>query len=365
MSAEQNLESAGANLRAASASMPFPQMRVRKPIRQGFMAFAAGLAVALMIGVPLYLARTSPPDGAPVAAPGETTTTGSLGTTTTSVTPTTTKTESAAPACGTELPYQVTLPEDFIGPMAGPAPHGPHPAEDGQLVMHWLGRDGSVEIRWPANQEYLERAEWGSEPVWGGPDMDFALFFSVIPAKDEWPAEIGGFELLPTDLMTGPCDAIQVVTYGPGYDGVLGRRGVAYGANGVEELTIYPDLLRPRDKVLVVETLETTEVPEVVECQDGPGVEDVPPNKAGTTPDSSVFDTPEEALQDILGTDIAETWPNVGYFELVTPDGIVTYGNPLDDNSPDPRPDNGLVISVTVIEVEGGWTVTEWETSGC
>jgi hypothetical protein len=364
MSAEQNLESAGANLRAASASMPFPQMRVRKPIRQGFMAFAAGLAVALMIGVPLYLTRTSPPDGAPVAAPGETTTTGSLGTTTTSVPPSTT-TESAAPACGTELPYQVTLPEDFIGPMSGPAPHGPHPAEDGQLVMHWLGRGGSVEIRWPANQEYFERAEWGSEPVWGGPDMDFALFFSVIPAKDEWPAEIGGFELLPTDLMTGPCDAIQVVTYGPGYDGVLGRRGVAYGANGVEELTIYPDLLRPRDKVLVVETLETTEVPEVVECQDGPGVEDVPPNKAGTTPDSSVFDTPEEALQDILGTDIAETWPNVGYFELVAPDGTVTYGNPLDDNSPDPRPDNGLVISVTVIEVEGGWTVTEWETSGC
>jgi hypothetical protein len=365
MSAEQNLESAGANLRAASASMPFPQMRVRKPIRQGFVAFAAGLAVALMIGVPLYLTRTSPPDGAPVAAPDETTTTGSLGTTTTSVPPTTTTTESAAPACGTELPYQVTLPEDFIGPIAGPAPHAPHPAEDGQLAIHWLGRDGSVEIRWPADQEYLEGAVWG-EPAYDRSQNPDSPMFIGPPVPD-----IDGVErpivtdVLPTEDMSGPCDGAQLVVYSPAVDGGNAELlGAGFGAEGQEGLAIYPDLARPRDKVLIVETIATGTIPEVLACDGGPGVDFVP-RKTGTTPNGPIFGTPEEAFQDLLDTDVAESWPNVGYFELVAPDGTLTYGNPLDDNSPDPRPDNGLVISVTVIEVEGGWTVTEWEASGC
>jgi hypothetical protein len=57
--------------------------------------------------------------------------------------------------------------------------------------------------------------------------------------------------------------------------------------------------------------------------------------------------------------------PKTGYFELRGPDGSITYANPLDDMLPDPRPDGGLVISISVVQVEGGWAVESWSTRGC
>ena len=364
MSAEQNLERAGADLRAASASMPFPRMRVRKPLQQGFIAFAAGLAVALVIGVPYVLSRTSPPDGVAVSAPADTTTTEIPGTTTTSVPPTTTTTGSATPACGTELPYQVTLPEDFTGPIDGPSPHAPDPAEDGQLVLHWLGRDGSVEIRWPVNEEYLEDAVWGESDQNGSRNPESPMFIGPSSPDVDGVERPFVADVLPIDAMAGPCDGAQLAVYQATEDKVSDLAIATLGAGGPEELLIYPGLDRPRDKVLIVETIETDTIPEVLACDGGPGADFVP-RKAGTNPNGPVFGTPEEALLGLLGTEVAATWPKVGYFELVSSDGIITYGNPYDDYSPDPRPDDGVVISVTVIEVEGGWTVTEWETSGC
>lgn len=362
MSAEQNLERAGADLRAASASMPFPQTRVRKPTRQGLIAFATGLAAALLIGIPFFLTRTSQPDGVPVVAAADTTTTTIPAATTTSAPPTTTITESA-PVCGTELPYQVTLPEDFKGPIEGPSPHAPDPAENGQLVRHWLGRDGSVEIRWPADQEYLEDAMWG-ESEYDGPRNDPLMFIGP-PSPDADGVERPFVtDVLPTEVMSGPCDGAQLAVYMATENAESELVGATFGAGDEEELVIYPGLARLRERVLIVETIETDTIPEVLACDGGPGVDFVPRNN-GTTPDSPAFGTPEEALQDLLNTEVADTWPQVGYFELVSSNGTVTYANPYDDNSPDPRPENGLVISVTVIEREGGWTVTEWETSGC
>lgn len=366
MSSEQNLERAGADLRAAASSMPFPQMRIRKPIRQGFMAFATGLAVALILGIPFYLTRTGPPEGLPVGAPTHTTTTTFVATTTS--VPATSSTAPAPPMCGGELPYPVTLPEDFTGPNAGPSPDATDPAEEGQLIVHWLGRDGSVEIRWPANGEYMEGAVWGgieSEGTRPEPEGDWPMFIGPAFPDVDGVDRPTVASVLPTAVMSGPCDASQLAIYSPNGDGRDSDLvGATFGPGGQEELVIYPGLARPRDQVLVVETIETDTIPQVFACDGGPEADFVP-TKSGTTPDSSVFATPEEALQDLLGTDTADTWPKVGYFELVSPDGTITYGNPYDDNSPDPRPDNGLVISVTVVEVEGGWTVIEWETSGC
>lgn len=363
MSAEQNLERAGADLRAASGSMPFPLMRVRQPIRQGITAFATGLVVALIIGVPFYMTRTSPPDGAPVGAPADTTTTEAPDTTTTSV-PTTSPTRPVPPACGSQLPYQVTLPEDFTGPIEGPSPHTPDPAEEGQLIVHWLGRDGSVEIRWPANEKYLENAVWG-KPDHDSPRSPDSPMFIGPPVQDvdgvEHPFVT---EVLPTEAMSGPCDGGQLAIYRPRDDEDSELARATFGTGSQDGLIIYPGLARPRDKVLVVETIETDTIPKIRACDGGPEGEFVP-KKTATTPDNSTFDTPEEALQDLLGTDVARTWPKVGYFKLVSSDGTITFGNPYDDNSPDPRPDNGLLISVTVVAVEDGWTVTEWETSGC
>jgi len=78
-----------------------------------------------------------------------------------------------------------------------------------------------------------------------------------------------------------------------------------------------------------------------------------------------VFSTPVGALEGLLGGAAAETWPKTGYFELHEPDGSITYGNPIDDMSADPRPENGLVVSVSVVQQEDGWAVDSWSTSGC
>lgn len=371
MTQEHRLERAGADLRAATSSMPFPRLRTRHGLSGGVMALAAGLAVALIIGIPAYIAQAPlPGDGTSAGAPDTTSTTQTPEVTTTSasdITSTTTTTGiKPSFACGAELPWDLELPEDFTGPYKGLSPHSSRSADDGQLIVHWLGRDGSIEIRWPANREYLEGVEWGTTSDWTGRDFDeFALFLFSDPDPGTFQT-VGATEVLPTDIMEGPCDAAQLNVYASNIDsGFSSANSATFGQSEGADVIIYPNLPRPRDKVLVVETLEASEIPDVVGCSAGrdPGVE-VPPNKTGT-PNGASFDTPVEALEDLLATDVAETWPKTGYFELVTPEGNVIYGNPYDDMSPDPRPENGLVISVTIVEADSGWTITEWETSGC
>jgi hypothetical protein len=371
MNQEHRLEDAGADLRTAISSMPFPPLRTRQGRRGWMMAFVGAAAVALLIGIPAFLARTQAPGGGTVAGATDTTTTTRVSEVTATSTPETTTTTTITRVnpsyvCGAELPWGVGLPEDFTGPHEGPSPHSSDTAEDGQLIVHWLGRDGSVEIRWPANTKYIEDAEWGAPMEWdGGNPEDFALFLFADP-HPETLQTVGATEVLPTEIMETPCDAAQLKVFASEEDAAFSAgNGATFGESENADVVIYPNLPRLRDKVLIVETVETSNIPEVVTCQGGPEVEDVPPNKTGNTPNGSTFDTPEDALQDLLSTEVADTWPKKGYFKLVTPDGNIVFGNPYDDMSPEPRPSNGLVISVTVDQVYDGWTVTQWETSGC
>jgi hypothetical protein len=369
MTNETRLEQAGAVLRAATSSIPFPELRTSRRFHGGLVAAVTGLALVLVIGIPAYVAQTPVPGGgAPLGAADSTTTT-QIPEATTTTTPgiTTTTITGAIPsfACDAELPWNIELPEDFTGPHDGPSPHSSRSADDGQTIVHWLGRDGSVEVRWPVDSEYLEGVQWGETPDWTQRDFsEFALFLFTDPDPGTF-ATVGASEVLPAELMEGPCDAAQLSVYAPRDSEFSSANSATFGPSGTADVVIYPNLPRPRDKLLVVETLEVTEIPDVVECGGGPGVEDVPPNKSGTTPDSPVFDTPEEALENLLSTDVAETWPKKGYFELVMPNGTIIYANPYDDLSPNPRPDGAVVVSVTVVEQGNGWAVTEWETSGC
>ncbi len=362
MSQEHRLERAGAALRAAVETMPFPQLRRPTPYHRALMAFSAGLVVAILaIGIPLLLARSPGPAESPLAPANAPSTTATPDTTTSS---SASATAAAAYTCGPELPYTVALPEDFAGPASGASPHSPDPVESGQLVLHWTGRDGSVEIRWPTNAEFTDGAEWGANPVWSGPDSEFALFITPAPSNEGRSEKMMMFELLPTDLMSGLCDASQLVVYGPAQlDGARPRRGAGTGTNDDADLIIYPNLPRPRDTQLIMDTVEIDQAPPVVLCTGGEGAG--PPNKKMNTPNGPIYDTPAEALEALLAADAAEFWPKTGFFELVASDGSIIYGNPLDDNSLNPRPKNGLVVAVSVIQVDSGWTVDGWETSGC
>lgn len=363
------IEKAGADLRAAVGRIPPMSPRLPGGWHPAATFVGAALAVFLLIGVPILLTQTRSGDQPPIAAVASTSTTSTPAETTTSVADTTT-TATVLPSCGSELPFTTILPEDFQGPFPGPSPDASNPAEAGQTLMHWTGRGGSVELRWPANLEYTEGKQWGAPP--NSPDTDLVAFVTIEDLTIdgvEHPNSIVSYGVLPTDVMEGPCDAVQMSVFGPDRDdGRITLVGASFGLEDPERpntLVLYPELPRPRDLELVVDSLSVDEVPEVLECSGGSEAAgfEVPPIKSETISDPQPFPTPVEALEALLAS--MEGWPKTGYFELHEPDGSITYGNPLDDMSLDPRPENGLVISISVIESEGTWKVDAWSSSGC
>ena len=365
------IEKAGADLRAAITRMPELTLRVAGRWSPALSFMGAALAVILVIGVPVLFSQIGSDGEGPLV--GGTTST----TTATTVFERSTTTESphkvttipTASACGSELPFATVLPADFTGPTAGPSPDSPHPAEEGQGLWHWTGRGGSVEMRWPANIEYTESVEWGVNSM--GSDTDEVMFVALEGSELDGVPQLEANATLPTDLMDGPCDAVQLSVFASGEDGsgaeLLGASFGITGPEDVKSLILYPNLPRPRDLNLIVDSLSVETVPDVLECSGGPEAAgfEVPPIETETITDRVVFSTPVGALEGLLGGAAAETWPKTGYFELHEPDGSITYGNPIDDMSADPRPENGLVVSVSVVQQEDGWAVDSWSTSGC
>jgi hypothetical protein len=266
-------------------------------------------------------------------------------------------------ACGSELPFEVDLPEDFSGPFDGASPDSIAAAENGQLVVHWTGRGGSVELRWPGDTAHLAGVTWGELP----PDLSDNTIFLLewTPIVDGVAQEpvVDAFGFLPSDEMEGPCDAVQLKVYTGGGAGEEVSAGFGPGSGDELGITVHPSLPRPRDLILIVDTLSVDEIPPVVACEGG--APNRPPNQTRSIEDGPSFATAREALQGILATPDAETWPKTGYFELILDNGSIVYGNPLDNLSANPLPDTGLVIAVTVQQTETGWTATGWETSGC
>jgi hypothetical protein len=335
-------------------------LRGRHPV---FAFAAAAVAVILIVGLPVVLLQgmsgDQPPATDAVVAPS---TTADVEPTTTVISPTTTI---PVPVCGTQLPFSTVLPEDFDGPNPGPSPQAVDALEPGQTIVHWTGRGGSVELRWPANAEYIESAVWGADPIIEGGGSSFVLVQDLTIDGVEYQDVPQGYDRLPTDGMTGPCDAVQLTVFRPNGTATVGSGFGPEDTHSPNTLVVHPDIPRPRDLQLVVGTMEVEVVPEVVECSGGSEAAgfEVPPNKSETIADPQPFPTPLEALEALLSGQ--EGWPKTGYFELHEPDGSITFGNPQDDMSADPRPENGIVIAVSVIEMDGGWAVDSWSTSGC
>jgi hypothetical protein len=335
-------------------------------LRPAIAFVGAAIVVVLVIGLPAIFSQTGvEPEGAETPSatmPAPSTTTAST------MQPSTTTVAPVA-ACGTELPFATVLPDDFDGPFPGASTDSPDPAEEGQFILHWIGRGGSVELRLPANAEYTESAQWGALPTQEDPDPTvFVIVQDVTIDGIEYPDAPQGYGVLPTEAMSGPCDAVQLRILGPADGAEPSLLDATFGMEDPDRpntLVIYPELPRAWDLHLIVDSLAVDSVPAVLECGGSPGVTDVPPIKIESITDPVVYEEPVEALEAVLAGPDAVSWPKTGYFELHEPDGSITYGNPLDDMSPDPRPDGGLVISISVVQVEGGWAVDSWSTSGC
>lgn len=101
--------------------------------------------------------------------------------------------------------------------------------------------------------------------------------------------------------------------------------------------------------------------PEVVACQGGPGVDDVPPNQGREIANGEVLSTPRAVLEALLGGELSDSWyPHGGFIEMAMDDGTIAYAVPFNDDLA-----SGAVVLIEVAPVADGWTVTSWETSGC
>ncbi|MEX1005449.1 MAG: hypothetical protein WD156_08775 [Acidimicrobiia bacterium] len=361
-SLEDRLHSAGRETRSVFDRMPLQAADTPSP-RTRALAFAGGVVVvALLIAVPAVLSGGEPvPFGSPGSPENP-----PIGATTsepaTSVDDTSATTIAPAPVfiCGGDLPVSVELPDDFDGPTTGASPQAAEPLEDGQLGVHWTGRDGSVEIRWPTDLGY-RGADVG--PMGTPGNVSFVLFGTDGPGV--FADNPHGFpdseqDSLESDWVANDCHVAQLTVYGPAGSTDASVDTVFGPASEPSVLRLAPTLPRLGENQLVIETRTVEVPPEVVVCQ-APSEE---PTISETIADPVVHPTPTEALQAYVET--VDRWPNLGYFEFVEPDGTITYGKAFEpDPMTVPTPDDGLVIAVSVVPMGDGWAVDGWESSGC
>jgi hypothetical protein len=112
---------------------------------------------------------------------------------------------------------------------------------------------------------------------------------------------------------------------------------------------------------LIVDSITADSLPEVVNCQGGPGVGSPPANRGGEITDGEVLPSPETALEALLARDLGDSWyPQGGYIEMALPDGTTAYAVPFNGDLND-----GAVMLIEVEQTASGWTATSWEGSGC
>lgn len=89
------------------------------------------------------------------------------------------------------------------------------------------------------------------------------------------------------------------------------------------------------------------------------------PNLSETAPVGPSFLSPDEALEEFLQTDAAETFISNGFHGMITPDGTRTYGIFFEIPDGGPSANARFVTLVEVSESPQGWQVTNWTASGC
>lgn len=235
----------------------------------------------------------------------------------------------------TETP-EVYPPGGWTGPLPGRAEGSTAPVLRGQVVLHWVGPEGALEFRWPADPAQTQPSD---------PSYD-----SVFTEDDDAGQTRRRGSL--TALVEGrrpPCDQLSLAWFGGvprGYGDGLG-----WLQNDVER-ALRAALVPGRDLALVSGQRDVIALPQdVVEC---PGLS---PHggDGGTVAQAS----PEEALQELVDSGQVPGANTVGWTMLRTGQGDLAFGVPYDS------PRGGWVQLVFVDRISSGWMVSRWRTSGC
>jgi hypothetical protein len=236
-------------------------------------------------------------------------------------------------ACTGPPPGELQVPSGFGNPTAAPARQAATPPTNGQQVTSWTSDTATIEQRWPADREVMAQI--------GSPDAPDEGVTSV--ADKHAVDDKAGFHRTAVFLFAeqaAGCADLQVTVYA----------GDAATVDGiVDELLRAPFVSH---EPLVTTTGVATTAPPVVACD---GVARVP---AAATVGGSVsqasFAQSTDALTEFLAG--RATLAARGYEELRLDDGSVAYVKRVQGN---------VVTTVHVVSGGNGWTVEDWQASGC
>jgi hypothetical protein len=245
---------------------------------------------------------------------------------------------SAAPACGSELPRPLAIPQGYNGPHARGIRDAPTPASATQLVQSWTATTGDIEVRWPADPPLA-----ASFPPQDPPAPSPGAVGAVTPNKIEQAPSGRFFNYIVFSLrdQQPDCQTLQVSVFD------TDDATVAATINQIRQTPFASNL------PLIAGSRTVDAAPSVVPCRTPPGVSS--PNRGGPITGADSHSTPAVALQGFVESD--PTLPRNSYQELRLPDGSIAYAwqNPAGD----------WVIVIHVTPTNGTWTVDNWNASGC
>lgn len=332
------LRAAAAEVRRSTATLaPAPPSRgpAARPARPRPLLAAltvAAAVAAVVLGLSTYLGggtRTAPPlpAGSPTPTPAV-----SPSASADDVTPVETSSDPAvAPLCGSRLSVPVYPPEGWTGPQPGPADDSTGPVLPGQLVVHWSGPDGAVELRWPADPE-------DTTPY----DPMESMSTSDNDGRTQLSYPVPGAEPPCAHLLA---EWVRAVPDGFG--------AAVNGFNTPQDKALVAVVTAPEDLRLVSRTKQVATLPRhAIPCSGG----DVPNRKSSK--DGAPQPSAEQALTAFLDAAGDNGMNRNGWTRLDGPGSEVVFGVPFDGGA-------GWVQLVFVTEGPNGWAVTGWETSGC
>jgi hypothetical protein len=246
-------------------------------------------------------------------------------------------------ACADAPPKTLAIPDGFGNPVAGPAKDALTAPSSAQQVTTWSSASTSIEQRWPADAEAAK--QYGGIST-GPADGSSSSAADPVAKVDE--SGIARRTIVFT--FSGPpseCSYLQVTVSG---------RDEAEVDKVTNDFIVAP---YATSEPLVTTTAAAASAPSVVAC-DAAARGDVKPTTAvvatvGGRVTRRAFAQPLAALADFLVA--RRTLPQRGYEELHVDDSTFAYAKP--------GTTGGVVTTVEVVATSSGWTVRDWQASGC
>jgi hypothetical protein len=246
-------------------------------------------------------------------------------------------TAAPAQACAGAPPKVLAIPAGFGSAVAAPAKQATTAPANTQQVTSWSSDQATIEQRWPADADAI--AKLGTANPSANAFNSFADANVIVDAKGDVHRTV----LFRFPDQSKECAALQVTVYGSD----------AGTVKALSDAVIREPFVS--SEPLVTTTAAAASAPDVVAC---PGVAEKVAVPVVATIGEAVprgdFAQPAEALADLLAKH--KTLISHGYRALQLADGSIVYVKDVQTN---------VVTTVHVVPTKAGWTVDNWQASGC